>query len=95
MGTIYPPGKIELLRRARGLSQTALARLAGIDGGTLSRAENGYVPGPAVRAKIAEALELRETVLWPARPDSTTIDAPADDQGVGEAEANRGRLQAF
>lgn len=68
--------RIKTLRQEKGLSVTALARLAEIDQGQLSRVENGKEKlGDDGRIRLAAALGVRVEDVF-TYPD-TTADAPA------------------
>lgn len=50
---------VKFYRKRSGLTQQALAALAGVDQGVVSRVENGlYEPGPSAARKLAAALGL-------------------------------------
>lgn len=73
-------------RIARGLSQSALASLAGVSRNTVSNAENGQSPSPHTRRRIDTALGLSEPAPSPAPPsliyttsDGTQIDVSRDE----------------
>jgi len=57
---------LERERRAQGLSRPELARRAGVDRGSVWRAEVGrVVPHPATKRLIAAALDLDEARVFP------------------------------
>lgn len=61
MGITYanPVTNAQFVRRARGLSQDAVAAAAGISREDLSRIERGFrVPSAGVRKRLAAALDL-------------------------------------
>jgi transcriptional regulator with XRE-family HTH domain len=62
MGLPYsnPATNAQMVRRARGLSQDVLAIAAGVPREDYSRYERGFkTPSPSVKARIAEALDLK------------------------------------
>lgn len=64
-----PVGRLEAMRRERGLRQVDLAQAAGVSATSVSIAEAGYVPSPRLRARIAAALDVPESELWPHKGD--------------------------
>ncbi len=62
-------GKLRELRKAAGFTSVwGLAAKAGVSGGTISNAERyDYRPGPKVRARIADALGVPESEIWPEK----------------------------
>ncbi len=60
-----PPSPVRDARRALGLRLADVAAEAEIAISYLSMVENGYVPNPAVRARIASALGAPAGELWP------------------------------
>ena len=60
--------RIRSLREARGLTQTQLCDLTGLDSGGLSRYENGYqVPNSEAVKRLAEALAVTTDELLGVR----------------------------
>ena len=54
------------IRNKRGYSQQKLSIIARISPATLVAIERyGYVPGPWVRRKLARALRVSESRIWP------------------------------
>ena len=51
-----PTSTVRLMREQRGFSLRELERLTGINRGTLSRIERGWLATPAETARILEAL---------------------------------------
>ena len=65
--------ELKAFREARGLSQTQLAVRAGLSNSTVSEFERGErKPWPRARHALAEALGVRENVLFPGMADETT-----------------------
>ena len=64
--TVATDGKrLRELRALRGLSQVGLAVRAACSPGVVTSVERwGYVPGPAVRSRIARALRVRVEEIW-------------------------------
>jgi transcriptional regulator with XRE-family HTH domain len=62
--------RLKELREARGLSQKALAKLAGVPQPTVNRIESGKRPnvGLAILEKLADALDVNAAVLIDHRP---------------------------
>lgn len=62
--------RLKELREARGLSQKALAKLAGVPQPTISRIESGRLPnvGLTIIEKLSEALEVNAARLVNHRP---------------------------
>lgn len=73
--------KVRQIRKARGLSQTALAHATGSAPSWLSYIEAyGHIPGPDLRQRIAQALGATEHELWPdLQIDGSTDVAEAED----------------
>ena len=66
MTSIHHTNHLRALRRAHGLALWGLAVRCGVAPSTLSGVERwNYVPGPAVRGRIAEALGVAEHDIWP------------------------------
>ena len=57
------------IRAARDMSQTELARKAGITVATLSRLENGWTSSRTTVRKLAEVLEVEVSWLLGIRPE--------------------------
>jgi len=58
--------RVKDLRQQRGWSQWALATRAGTSPTMLCAIEkHGHVPGPDLQRRIAQALEVSVTDLWP------------------------------
>jgi Zn-dependent peptidase ImmA (M78 family)/transcriptional regulator with XRE-family HTH domain len=69
--------RLQAGRELRGLSQTALAREAGITAAAVSQFENGHSrPTPSTLLKVSHALEL-PLAYFARRPGSTAGEAPA------------------
>jgi transcriptional regulator with XRE-family HTH domain len=67
-------------RIRRNLTQTDLAKLAGLDRSKISRAETAAGPSsPADLARIAQALGRSVDELFPARPPRSHPRAPSND----------------
>lgn len=65
---VKPPvaHQLRTLRKAQGLPLWGLAARARTTATTISAIERwGYVPGPALRARIAAALGIQVTDIWP------------------------------
>jgi transcriptional regulator with XRE-family HTH domain len=83
--TVRPVGLIETLRRSRGWHQADLAARAELHPSVVSRIEAGLIPGSAVRARLASALEVPESTLWPTlrndheRPAKALVEKEGDD----------------
>jgi len=60
--------RLKQCRTARGLSRKRLSQLCGVSTTAIYKAESrpDYLPMPTTRALIAEALELKQTSIWPA-----------------------------
>lgn len=59
----------KIARRKRALTQSALAKIAGIDQANVSRIESGsQIPTPEVAEKLAKALRISELqIFYPHR----------------------------
>ena len=58
---------LRAIRKGKGLSQKALAQGAKTSPDMIGRIERrGYVPGIAIRWRIAEALGVEPEEVWPA-----------------------------
>lgn len=55
-----------LAYKERGLTRKRLAEKVGLTSAQIALIEAGYVPGPILRKRIAEALQMSETELWPS-----------------------------
>lgn len=67
-GSHYARTPLERERRAQGLSRPELARRAGVDRGSVWRAEVGrVVPHPITQAAIAAALEIDPQYVFPTQ----------------------------
>jgi DNA-binding XRE family transcriptional regulator len=63
-----------VLRDKRGYSQQQLSIMAGISPATLVAIERyGYVPGPWVRRKLARALRVSESRIWPGLDKNSEV----------------------
>lgn len=63
----FSPLMLTMARESRTLSQTALAKAAGISQSAISQMESGLIsPSPAVAAKVAEVLGYETTLLYAA-----------------------------
>ena len=66
MVQVEPNRRLRELRQEKGLAVFGLGALARVSPSTVSAAERwGYVPGPTVRNRIAEALGVKVDELWP------------------------------
>lgn len=65
MGEDRPVSKIREKRQAQDLRLVDLSEKASVAVGYLSMIENGYLPKPRVRERIAAALECTVDELWP------------------------------
>ncbi len=64
--------RLRLLRETEGLSQRDLARRSRVGAPYLSLIErHNYMPGRAVRARVARALGVSELDIWPNLGHST------------------------
>lgn len=64
-----PVGPIEQARRARGLRQADLARLAGVSRSYICFIEQGWRPPTRRQGSIAAVLGVRADELWPRERD--------------------------
>lgn len=59
--------KLKAWRKAKKLSQFALARKTGIDPSVISKIEGGdYEPGRAIAQRLEAATGIKATEWWPA-----------------------------
>lgn len=58
------PNPLRLAREAAGLDQAGLAERAATTQATVSRAENGHVPGALVAMRLARALDTNVEALF-------------------------------
>lgn len=73
----FQPDKLKLVREARGLNQTALAKFAGITQGTVSKFEAGIlVPNEEQAKGIATALDVQPSYFL--RSDRVIGDGPGE-----------------
>lgn len=67
------PNHLRTIRRTTGLALWGLAARAGVSATTLSAVERwGYLPGPDVRSRVAEALGVDVPAIWPELPEDGT-----------------------
>lgn len=73
--------QLRQIRKARGMTQMALAHTTGSAPSWLSYIEAyGHIPGPDLRQRIAEALGVTEAELWSdLHVDSSTDVAEVED----------------
>ena len=77
---------LRIARATRGLSQPALARMAGINVCTVSSIENQkHKPTRRTRQRIAEALGAPEHLIFPAGEKPAARLDPSDSAGVTPA----------
>lgn len=58
--------RLEALRREKGMAQRGLTALSGVSAGTISAVEKwGYRPAPDTQRRIAEALGVAVSDIWP------------------------------
>lgn len=81
---------LEIARRARGLSQRDLARLAGVSRETISLIERGELPRVRTAHAIARALGEALDVLLPVNDDS-----PAGNGAVGKASGDGAQHESY
>jgi putative transcriptional regulator len=81
---------LEIARRARGLSQVDLARLAGVSRETVSLIERGELPRMSTALSIARALGVEFGAVFPVKNDET----PAATPGLRETSVVRGDRDA-
>jgi len=68
--------KLKEVRKSRGLAQMGLAVKANISTTTVVAIERyDYTPSPNLRRRIAQALQVDETEIWPEE---------ASDEGINE-----------
>jgi DNA-binding XRE family transcriptional regulator len=70
---------VKAIREAKGLTQWALAALAGTSSNLIIKVEQGYVPKFTSQIKIAKALMVSRQTLWPDEEEdwlSATGDRP-------------------
>ncbi len=68
---------LRAIRRSSALALWGLAARTGVSATTLSAIERwGYLPGPDVRRRLAEALQVDAQDIWPETgPDETRREA--------------------
>ncbi len=70
------------IRRTKGLALWGLAARAGVSATTLSAVERwGYLPGPDVRRRVAEALGVEAPEIWPQTARDEVDREPSDVAG--------------
>lgn len=76
------PVKVELARR--GQRQTEFAPVVGVSPNVLGQVLNGHIrPWPALRRRVAEALDLPEHVLFPEHTAGAAAAGERAAQGLG------------
>lgn len=73
--------QLMMARKARGLSQVALATRIGVNQADIVRIEYGWIPPRVVRRRLARALKSTDAALF-----GDAVAASVDDVGAGRSE---------
>ncbi|HXB16410.1 MAG TPA: helix-turn-helix transcriptional regulator [Solirubrobacteraceae bacterium] len=80
---VLPPNSLELHRRSLGWTQRELAERARVDASAVCRAERGHYPSANVRMRLAAALDVAISDLWPRNDDAAGATAAKSGGATG------------